>query len=152
MKQAIVPYQKKPSNNIIDVFFLENCHEVAILHCHTWLQFLRYFPQHNSSKSPSDSGNLTSKSPSNHPKLGQSPRITIEFTLKSGNHHESFMINLGESSPFDRHQIPGAMRAIQESVAKSRQAALERTLQRQAEEEAAQEAGCDMPGICRGYQ
>ena len=39
------------------------------------------------------------------------------------------------------------MRAIQESVAKSRQAALERTLQRQAEEEAAQEAGCDMPGI-----
>lgn len=32
------------------------------------------------------------------------------------------------------------MRAIQESVAKSRQAALERTLQRQAEEEAAQEA------------
>ena len=33
------------------------------------------------------------------------------------------------------------MRAIQESVARSRQAALERTLQRQAEEEAAQEAG-----------
>jgi len=31
------------------------------------------------------------------------------------------------------------MRAIQESVAKSRQAALERTLQRQAEEQAAKE-------------